>query len=195
MNQVLSEYGRDTYSYEEYKLKIGGGFRKLVINSLGEDTDESTIDEALKNLEEVYARNYMNKTSPYDGILGLLADLNSKGIKLAINTNKRDDYSKSLAEKMFKDIEFVDIIGQSTDYPVKPDPYGAEYILDKMNLKKEEVLYVGDSNVDVMTGKNTGLKVIGVNWGYRGEDELREYGADYIAYKASDILDIVLGEK
>lgn len=191
MNYVLNKYNMKEFSYEEYRQKIGGGFRNLVLNSLEKNKDHFIVDEMLKELEYVYSKNYLNKTKAYDGIVEVLEDLKSKNFKLAINTNKRDDYSKVLAREIFKNIEFIEIIGQSDKWDIKPDPFAANKIIDKMNLRKEEVIYIGDSNVDILTAKNTGIDSIGVAWGYRGEDELKNYGADYIAYRPSDIIDLV----
>lgn len=192
MNEVLIEYGRDVFTYEEYKQKIGGGFRNLVLNSFGRDTDGKLVDEALKKLEAIYSKNYMNKTKAYDGIVQMLETLIEKNIKMAINTNKRDDYSKALANELFKGIDFIDIIGQDDNWEIKPNPYGANIIMEKMELERKDIIYVGDSNVDILTSKNAGMDSIGVEWGYRGEKELKQFGATYIAYTPKDILDVVL---
>ncbi len=89
VNEVLQAFNLNIYSYEEYKYKIGGGFRNLVLNSFPEGTSENTIDRALEMLFKIYSENYINKTRPYDGIKDLLNLLIEKDIKLAVNSNKK----------------------------------------------------------------------------------------------------------
>lgn len=190
MNIVLSEYKKDSFSYEEYKLKIGGGFRNLIKRCFL-DIDEEKLEMVHDRLKEVYEDRYMNKSRPYEGIVDLLNYLVDKDIKLGINSNKREEYTINLVDKIFPDIDFIEVTGQREDREIKPSPAGANYVLDKMGLSKDEVLYIGDSNVDVMTGHNGGFKVVGVDWGFRGESELKKYGADFIAYHPKDIITII----
>lgn len=186
MNQVLQDMDLQPLTYDEYKLKVGGGFKKLVISILG-NSDE----EALKKLEDAYRENYLNKAKPYENIEKLLEILVDRDIKIAINTNKNQEYTNRLIEAKLPKIEFLDMIGVDSRGYVKPDPRGAEILVEKMGINKREILYVGDSNIDIMTGKNAGLKTVGVDWGFRGERELKEYGADYIVYDPMEILDIL----
>lgn len=193
VNIVLEEEGEETFSYDEFKLKIGGGFRNLITRCFPDRESDEEIDRLLERLKSVYEDNYMNKSKPYDGIEELIDVLVDKGVKLGINSNKREEYTINLVDKIFPDVEFVKVTGQTDDRDVKPDPTGARLVLDSMGLDESEVLYIGDSNVDVLTGHNLGAKVVGVDWGFRGEEELKKYGADYIAYSPMDILDIVEG--
>lgn len=190
MNFVLRKLGREELSYGEYKIKVGGGFRKLV-KSILPDLEDEDYDYALKLLEASYRENYLSKSKPYEDMEKLLGKLSEKKIKLGINTNKNQEYTNKLIEKVFGDVDFVEIVGVDQRGFVKPDPSGAELVLEKMGLAKEEVLYVGDSNIDMLTGKNAGLKTVGVDWGFRGEAELRQYGADFIAYEPLDILRLI----
>lgn len=191
VNIVLEEYDKETFTYDEFRKKIGGGFHKLVYETFGKDIDDSLHSEVLKKLEESYDRNYLNKTKPYDGIDSLLSKLLDKGIKVGINTNKDQDYTEKIVDKLFKDIPFVKIVGVQEGMKVKPDPTGGKIVFEAMELEKSDVLYVGDSNIDMLAAKNLGLKSVGVDWGFRGEEELREFGADYIVYKPSEILNIL----
>ncbi len=191
MNQVLEELGRETYSYEDYKLKVGGGFRNLVKNCLEDSEDSQEIDRVLELYKKAYTRNYMNKSRPYKGITELLEELARRQVPVGINTNKGQEYSLGLVEKLFPEINFVKIVGQTEEIPRKPDPKGAGLVLKAMGLEKEEVIYVGDSNVDMETGRNLGLKTVGVDWGFRGEEELRSYAADYIVYRPEEILKLI----
>lgn len=191
MNQVLREYGRDEFSYDEYRIKVGGGFTKLIYRCFGEDMAEEEVDEILERLEDVYQKRYMKKSAPYKNIEKLLEELEKRSIKLGINTNKKEEYSHNLIGKIFPTINFIENVGQRSDAPTKPDPFGALKVLEALGLEKDEVLFIGDSNVDILTGKNAGIKTVGVDWGFRGEEELREYGADHIVYNPLEILDLI----
>ena len=191
VNKALSDFNCPTHSLEAYKLKVGHGFRNLIEVSAPENTDVQTIDKLLERFVYHYDKAYTENTVPYPGIVEVLEALQKMGIKLAVNSNKREDYTRNLIKLNFPNIEFVDVIGQRSDKAKKPDPWGAHEIAREMGLNFDEILYVGDSNTDMQTAKNAKMKSIGVDWGFRGSKELVETGASYIAYKTSDILDII----
>lgn len=193
VNEVLTAYGYPNHNYEEYKLKIGRGFRNLMENSFPKGMDEKTIDEALPLFVEIYDRRYQNKTKPYKGICEIVDTLYRMGIKIGVNSNKRTDYTRQLVSKFFKEISFVEILGERQNVPKKPDPTAALEIVELMELLPQEVLYVGDSKTDIMTARNAGVDSIGVLWGFRSYEELKEHGATYIVSKPQDIIDIVSG--
>jgi len=191
MNEVLKIYNLDTFSYEEYKQKIGRGLRRLVINSFPEDTIESTIDEALETLYKVYAKKYLNKSKPYDGIRDLLCILNKKGLKLAVNSNKKDEYTKNIINKFFDNIPFTNIYGEREGIPNKPNPTSTLEIAKNMNLEPSEILFIGDSEVDILTATNANMDSVGVLWGFRDYDVLKKSGAKYMVSDWKEILDII----
>lgn len=191
MNEVLKIYNLDTFSYEEYKQKIGRGLRRLVINSFPEDTIESTIDEALETLYKVYAKKYLNKSKPYDGIRDLLCILNKKGLKLAVNSNKKDEYTKNIINKFFDNIPFTNIYGEREGIPNKPNPTSTLEIAKNMNLEPSEILFIGDSEVDILTATNANMDSVGVLWGFRDYDILKKSGAKYMVSDWKEILDII----
>lgn len=192
VNEAMEKLGFPLHSEEAYKQKVGNGFNKLIERSLPENQRvEETIQKGLKLFVEAYDRRYLNKTVPYEGIDDLLKELPKKGIQIAINSNKRGDYTRALADKFFKDVPFVAVYGERKDVPKKPDPTAALEIAHLMELKPEEILYIGDSSTDMITGKNAEMDTVGVAWGFRGEEELRENGAVYIAETTKDILNLV----
>lgn len=191
MNEVLQAFNLNTYSYEEYKHKIGGGFRNLILNSFPEGTDENTISRALEMLLKIYSEKYINKTQPYDGINKLLNLLVERDMKLGVNSNKKDEYTKNLIYKFFDSIPFIDVYGQRENVQIKPDPTTALEIAENMNLKPEEILFIGDSNTDILTAKNAHMDSVGVLWGFRSREELSKHGAKYIVSDWKEILDIV----
>ncbi|SHD75590.1 HAD family hydrolase [Schnuerera ultunensis] len=156
-----------------------------------EGLNGDTVDKALEMLFKIYSKKYINKTRPYDGIEGLLNLLAEKNIKLAVNSNKKDQYTKNLIYKFFDGIPFIDVYGERENIQIKPDPTTALEIAENMNLKPEEILFIGDSKTDVLTAKNAHMESVGVLWGFRDREELSKYGAKYIVSDWKEILDIV----
>lgn len=191
VNAMLEDYGYKTHSYAEYKLLVGHGFKDLVKKSLPAKCSFDIEDEALNKFVYYYSQNYLNNSYPYEGIVAMLKSLSEKGIKLAINSNKDDEYVKKLAKIRLAGIEFIDVYGHVEGIEKKPDPTLALKILNKMDLDPNEAAYIGDSNTDIKTGQNAGMITIGVDWGFRGAKELEDCGADHIAYKPEDIIKII----
>ncbi len=190
MNRALEKSGYPSFINEEYKIKIGNGFRILVERCLPLGIDEATISKVHKSFVEDYNNNYMNNTLPYDGILEILKLLESKGIKLGINSNKRDDFVQKMVSKYFGDIDFVRVIGALKEIPNKPDPYSANEIAKSMNLDVSEILYIGDSDTDIYTAKNAGIDGAGVLWGFRSYGELKDAGAKYLFANPQELIQL-----
>ena len=191
MNDVLKQYCHPIFTSEEYKLKIGGGFKNLALNSFPKGTLEKIINESIELFANMYDKRYMNKSKPYEGIDELLDILVDKDIKLGVNSNKRNDYTNNLVNNFFQKIPFVAVYGECKDIPTKPDPTLVLKITKAMDLKPEEILYVGDTNTDMMTAGNAGVDSVGVLWGFRSYEELNKYGAKYIISKPEELLDII----
>lgn len=195
VNEALEKMGYPVWPVDAYRLKVGRGFRNLMENSVPENVrnDNAVIDGMLKYFVEAYDRRYLEKSRPYEDIDQMLDTLVSENIQVAVNSNKRADYTEKLIVKFFHRIPFVGIFGERKGVPKKPDPASALELCGMMGLKPQEVLYIGDSATDVKTGKNAGMDTVGVAWGFRGYGELHENGADYIAQTAEDIVKIVHG--
>ena len=196
VNDVMKHYHFPEHDVQACKMMVGNGFRKLITRALPEEKqkDESFIDEAQAEFAKAYHKRYLNKTIPYEGIMELLKQLEKHGIKVAINSNKRSDYTQALADKFFKDQKLTAVYGEreSEGIPKKPDPTAALEIARQMNLSEKEVLYIGDSKTDMETGLNAGMDTIGVAWGFRGAAELKQNHATYIVEKPEEILGYVL---
>lgn len=196
VNAMLEQFGFPTHSYEVYKQKIGHGFRNLVEVSLPpEKADEAMIDRGLKCFLAEYDRRYHNKTAPYDGVRTLLEDLSRSGVLLAVNSNKRNDYTRTLIDGFFGDLSLTAVFGERPGVPKKPDPATALEIAEMMNAAPAEVAYVGDSNTDIQTGKNAGMTTIGVSWGFRGRAELEQSGSDFVVDRPEQIFEILTGKR
>ena len=187
-NQALKEFGLPARSKDEIRMGVGSGFKVLVDRCTPPDTSEELKQKLGVRYGEIYSENYRKTTVPYDGIRELLQTLRDRNIALAISSNKSDRFVKGLAEKNFPDIEFVEVMGAREGFPHKPDPRGAKFIIEKMGLEKEEVMYVGDSDIDILTGKNAGVKTVGCLWGFRDRETLENAGADIILSEPLELL-------
>lgn len=190
MNEVLKKFNLSTFNYKKYKMKVGGGFRDLVIKSLPEGTDEETIEKSMVMFSDSYSENYLNKTKPYNGIMNVLTELKKQGIKLGVNSNKRDDYTNDLVDRHFNEIPFIKVYGDREGIIKKPDPTSALEIAKHMDLGVEEILYIGDTKIDILTAKNANMDSAGVLWGFRDREELVNNGAKYIIEDPMNILNL-----
>lgn len=188
VNSVLEDYGYPTHTMEEYKKMVGHGFMKLIQSAMPSGLSEEEYEEALVKFTYYYDQLYMDSTHPYDGIIEMLKELQARGIKLGVNSNKRNDYANSLVNTLFKDIEFTKVIGSRKDIPNKPDPTSALEIIEVMNLSKDEVMYIGDGETDIKTGIAAGIKTIGVSWGFKGVEVLKNAGAKTIIDEPCEVL-------
>ena len=189
-NHILSELGFPVHDTECYKYFVGNGIPKLIERCLPKDKQEYHA-KALSMFSEYYALHSKDKTAPYDGIKGLLNSLSEKGLKLGVITNKAHNIAVEVVEEYFGKGVFGSIRGLDSSIKAKPDPLGALSVAGKLGVQPEEVLYAGDSGVDMETAKNAGFTPLGVLWGFRTKDELLKAGAEYIAQAPLDILNFI----
>lgn len=190
-NATLEEAGYEARSRETIRLGVGRGFRILVDRVLPEVKDEKERERLALCYHENYAKRYDCKTRPYEGIRELLEKLQDEGLRLAVDSNKSDAFVKSLIYKNFPGIEFSDVMGSLPDYALKPDPGRALKIIENMGLNREDVIYVGDSDIDMKTAVNAGILPVGCLWGYRDRKTLLENGAAFLAEKPEDIYELI----
>ncbi len=191
VNAVLEDYGYKTYPLSAYRDMVGHGFAVLIKKAMPKGLKPEQYEEALAKFTYYYDQYYMDSTRPYPDIQDLLNKLKERGLKLAVNSNKRNDYTEKLIKHFFPDIPFTAVFGARENIPNKPDPYTALEIIAMMGLNKEEVLYIGDSETDINTGHNAGLKTVGVAWGFSDYDKLRALNPDFLVNQAADILKII----
>ena len=164
-NAVCRENGWPEYTVQAVEGMVGHGIPNLVSRfSPAEAQEPQTLE----------------LTAPYAGMPELLKKLKSAGVRLAVCSNKADEFSQVIVAHYFPGI-FEVIRGNLPGTPVKPDPGVARGILEKLNARPEETLMVGDSDVDIRTGHNAGLKACGVTWGFRSRENLVNAGADFLA--------------
>ena len=188
VNIVLKRHGYPIQDYDHVRLAIGRGSRNLIKDCLPKDASDEKIDELFEEYLQTYGQHYDVETKEYEGIHELLNELERRGIKIAINSNKPNEYTNNLIKKHYPGNNFVAIIGARKGIPYKPDPYSANEIVEKMGFDKKEILYVGDSDSDVNTAKNAGLKCVGCLWGFRDFKTLSDAGADIIISKPKELL-------
>lgn len=191
VNYGLERLGCPTHDYEAYKKMVGNGAKKLCERALPEDKKDKSA-ELHKLFKEYYSQHYLDKTKLYDGMKETMERLQSRGVVLAVATNKPEDVAREIIWELLPDIGFVKVLGGVDYRPVKPDSAILIEIFSVLPDEENEVYMIGDSNVDIRTAKNAGIASIGCAWGFRGREELAAEGADFIAEKPSDIADIIL---
>lgn len=191
-NYGLRQLGYPEHEYEKYKKFVGNGVQKLCFRALPDDKKDDT-DRLLEQFSNYYGEHFLDKTRLYDGMYETLKKLSENGVKLAIATNKPENFAVKIADALLSEFDFVKILGGCDYRPKKPDTAIITEILSALPEAENHVFMIGDSNVDIETGKNAGISTIGCVWGFRGRNELEAAGADFIAETAEDIVKFILG--
>lgn len=186
-NYALRKMGFNQHPIPAYNYMVGNGVRKL-LERAQPDADESTIDELLSLFKSYYNEHCTDDTKPYTGIPELLRELTDKGVSIAVASNKYHAATTKIVNHFFPEIPFVSIQGQIEGRPVKPDPSIVFAILSECPTPKSEVLYIGDSAVDMETARRACVESIGVSWGFRPVSELKKAYADNIVTAPVEIL-------
>lgn len=187
VNYILWKHGMPERTLQEIRSFIGNGVPTLIARSVPENTDKETVRICVSEMMEYYKDHAEIKTKPYDGITELLHELDKKNIASAVVTNKAEEAAKILCKAKFGDV-FKCIIGDNGKDKLKPAPDNVFRALKELDLEKDEVLYVGDSDVDMVTAANAGLPSVGVTWGFRDENVLKNSGANHIIYNPLELL-------
>ena len=190
VNYVLRAHDLPERSVPEVKAALGNGVAHLMRQSLPDSISEAEFNTYLDEFKAYYGEHLQDYTAPYPGMLDVLDTLRAKGYKLAIVSNKIQEGITPLNKEYFGDRLPV-AIGERPGLQRKPAPDMVLQALKELNSTPEESIYVGDSEVDVATAKNSGLLCIGVTWGFREESLHQELGVTHIARKAENILSIV----
>ena len=192
-NRVCAQNGWPTFTSDQIRRMVGNGNPKLVERFTPEaERTPERLAESMRNFAAYYDAHKMDKTTPYPGIPEALAALRGAGMKLAVLSNKADSFCPALVRHYFGDV-FAVIHGKRDGIPAKPDPAGVYALLAELGVSAAETVYVGDSDVDVLTGHNAGLIVCGVTWGFRGREELVRAGAELLAGGAEELTRLLLG--
>jgi phosphoglycolate phosphatase len=188
VNEVLVFKGMPTHEALSYKGFIGDGLRQLMERSAPPDAGETTIDELCALFQERYLLNWRKNCRPYPGINELLRELTMRKISCAVLSNKPHEFTKLFVREFFPHDYFKAVYGQQPEFAKKPHPQMALRIAQELGCQPAEMLFVGDSGVDMRTGKAAGMQSVGVLWGFRERGELLTAGADYLLNTPEELL-------
>lgn len=192
VNFALNGCHFPVHPVESYRYFVGNGVNKLLERALPEDKRNADFVSMLKvEFIKHYFAHAEEFTKPYQGISELLLKLQGKGYQLGVASNKVHDATVQLIKKFFPEICFIAVFGQREGYPVKPNPGILEEIIEIAGVEKSEVLYVGDSGVDVATANNANVPFAGVLWGFRPRKELEEVGATRFVQTAEELFTLI----
>lgn len=193
VNLTLKEMGLSQITKDQCRMFVGNGARVLIEESLkvSGDPKASRIEEGMKIYGRIFDQNCTYHVTPNEGIPEMLKALKDRGIHLAVLSNKPDRQTVKVVKEIFGDNIFDYAQGQKDGIRRKPAPDGVWYLMEQMQVSKEECLYIGDSEVDAATGKNAGLKTIGVLWGFRDRKTLETAGADHLIERPEELLQFV----
>ncbi|MFQ5479361.1 MAG: HAD family hydrolase [Candidatus Binatia bacterium] len=188
MNAALLEMGFSGHEIKSYRLFVGDGVAKLARRALPEQfRGDDTVEECMRRMRRIYAGRLCRNTRPYPGIEDMLDALISRGIRMAVLSNKPDEFTRILVSRLLNPRYFACVFGARPELSPKPDPRGLLAVAGALGLEPARCVYVGDSGVDMRTASAAGMRSVGVLWGFRGEAELRQAGADAIIATPEDL--------
>lgn len=190
VNAALEANGYPTHPVDAYKRMVGNGVRKLVERALPQEhRSEDAIGRILTDFKTYYNSHMCDFSHPYPGVPEMLRKLVDSGTAVAVASNKYESAVKHLMQHFFPEIDFAAVCGNVEGVPSKPDPSIVFRVLTMRPTAKSDVLYCGDSAVDMETARRAGVESVGVSWGFRPVRELTGAYADHIAENASRILE------
>ena len=191
-NYVCQSHGWPTHSVDQFKKMVGNGIPKLVSRFAPEGLSEGTLAEVMSEFSTYYGEHKAVKTAPYEGVPETVDALRGAGVRVAVLSNKADALAGPVVEGYYPGV-FEAVQGALPGVPTKPDPTLLHQLMDRLEAGPKTTLFVGDSNVDILTGKNGGLDTCGVLWGFRDEEELSGAGATHIIDCPAKLVGLVLG--
>ncbi len=190
-NHVLRENGYPERPLEEYNYLVGQGVRHLIEYALPDDArEDKRVDRLVEAFREYYGAHWDIHTRPYPGIERMLDGLRSTKRPISVLSNKPHDFTVMCVEKLLPAVPFTIVMGHKDPFPRKPDPASAWYIAEKLGLKPSEIMFCGDTSIDMTTATRAGMYPVGVTWGFRPREELLENGARELADTPEDVLRI-----
>lgn len=190
VNFALESCGYPPRTTDEVRSFVGNGIRRLMIRSVPNGENDPKLEEAFSAFKEHYGKHCRVKTCPYDGIMPMLEKMRSMGLKTAIVSNKADFAVKELSADFFEGYVSA-AIGEREGVSRKPAPDSVFAALSEIGEAAENAVYVGDSEVDIMTASNAGMPCISVSWGFKGRKFLEENGAAAIIDSPEEIFDLL----
>lgn len=192
-NTALAKLGLPGLPEENYRQYVGNGADRLMrrmLRASAAPEDRKTVSALRAEYDRLYEQDPVYLVQPYPGIMEMLREMRERNIRLAVLSNKPHDMTSFIAQKLFPGL-FDIVCGQREGVPPKPDPQALLEILRQLPCQRAETLYIGDSGVDLQTGKNAEVDTAGVLWGFRSESELRGVGAKFYAETPPDLLSFI----
>lgn len=189
-NAALEAHGLSPIPPEHYRTLVGNGADVLIrrmLTASGAGDDPGLAQRVRKHYDTLYAQAPLHLVTPYPGIPETLDTLHAAGIPMGILSNKPDDMTRAMAAGLFPG-RFCIVRGQQTGFPGKPSPAALYELLQALSLSPQEVLYCGDSDVDMQLGTNAGCDTCGVLWGFRSREELVQNGARFLISHPRELL-------
>ncbi|MDO8472191.1 MAG: HAD-IA family hydrolase [Dehalococcoidia bacterium] len=188
-NRVLRDRGMSQHPLEAYRHFIGDGREALVRRILPADRrDPATVAQAVSSMDDDYSLHWADATRPYPGIPDLLKALTERGVAMAVISNKPDEFTRQAVSQLLAEFRFSAVVGARPAVPNKPDPAAALEIARGLGVKPSEVLFLGDTDIDMKTARAAGMRPVGALWGFRDAAELLAGGADALLRTPTDLL-------
>lgn len=186
-NYALRTNGMPERTLDEVRRFVGNGMKKLMERATPDGLQNPLFDKTLADFRQHYMKHNLDTTCPYEGVMPMLEELQRRGKKVAVVSNKFYAATQELCHHFFGDLVTV-AIGEREDIRKKPAPDTVIEALRQLNATAEESVYIGDSDVDIDTARNAGMPCISVLWGFRDKDFLIEHGATTLVATPQEIL-------
>lgn len=193
VKETLREMGLAEITTEQCRKFVGDGAKVLMERALkaAGEQDLSRLEESLSIYRRIFDANCTYHVTPYQGIFPVLEQLRKAGVRLAVLSNKPHEQAVKVVREIFGAGVFDYVSGQQEKIRKKPDPAGVRHIMEILQVRPEDCLYVGDSEVDVQTGRNAGVKTVTVTWGFRTREELKSAGAGTLIESPDELLQYI----
>ena len=189
VNTVLKRHNLPTHSNEEYRYFVGEGSETLLSRALPEDSrDKETVKALTQEYRAEYDLRWTNSSKPYPQILDLLHQLEKRDIVTAVLSNKMHSATCQMVKALLPEHNFSYVQGATEELPAKPDPSGAHLIAKELKIAEKNWIYLGDTDIDMLTAKRAGMLPAGVLWGFREADELMQNGAKILLYSPLELI-------
>lgn len=191
-NAALSVYGFPAHPIDAYRHYVGDGVRNLLLRTLpAAQRNPEMILKVAETYRAEYQKRWNAKSQPYEGIAQMLDELLNRKIRLAVLSNKPEDFTRQCVSALLPKWKFEMVVGATAERPHKPHPAGALKIAEEMGVSPGEFLYLGDTNTDMQTALAAGMYAVGALWGFRDQAELEAAGAKITIAHPMDLLRII----
>ncbi|MBR1483364.1 MAG: HAD-IA family hydrolase [Ruminococcus sp.] len=192
VNKGLKKAGLPEQPLKKYNHFVGNGRAMLIRRAIGEGCTEAQFQSVLDTFDAEYRLHCNDNTTAYPGCAAMLRRLTENGVQTAVLSNKPDEFIAAILRKLYPDHSFLEAWGQKPQYQCKPDKEALHAMLALHRLTPDDCVYIGDSDVDVVTARNSGVQMAGVSWGFRGRAELLSAGAPFVADTAEELTEYLL---